>query len=437
MNAGEIIQGRYRLEEALGRGGMGTVWRSLDLRLERPVALKCLTPPLSEHPEYLVRFFSEAQQVARLNHPNVVRVLDFGQGDECPYLVMEYLEGGSLVDLTGVPVDPDRAIDIIAGAARGAGAAHDVGMVHRDLKPGNILLTAGGIPKLADFGIAVTRAQERLTATGTAIGSPHYVSPEQASGRPVGPPSDVYSLGVVLYELVAGERPFESENAMALAIAHVDEEPQAPSVHNPDLPPAIDTLVMRALAKDPEKRYADGAEFAAALDGLAADDAPVPITSTPTIATTSARADDSFEEDSAGRNVRRLASVSLLVALFLGLLIFGVMAFGSGADEEKAVADATEDSSTDAKKGGSKKSSVADDDSEAPTTERQSSKAKERQAPTPSPSAADAREEKEINTVTDETAQETEEEEDPVNDPTPEPTQQPTEEPAPDPTPTP
>src|SRR5687768_5513369 len=242
MYGGGLIKCRYRLEQELGKGGMATVWRAHDLRLERPVAMKFLMPPMAEDPEFLVRFFTEAQQVARLSHPNVVRVLDFGEGEDCPYLVMEYLSGGSLQDITGTPMEPSRAISLISGAALGAGAAHEAGMVHRDLKPGNIMLGEEGTPKVGDFGIAVTKANERLTATGTAIGSPHYVSPEQASGRPIGPASDVYSLGVVLYELLTGKRPFERDSAMQLAIAHVEETPEPPSAVEPTLSPAIDEV---------------------------------------------------------------------------------------------------------------------------------------------------------------------------------------------------
>lgn len=337
MNPRDVVQGRYRLEEELGRGGMATVWRAHDLRLERPVALKCLMSPLSENPEFLVRFFSEAQQVARLSDPNVVRVLDFGQGGECPYLVMEYLPGGSLADLTGEPIEPSRAVGLIAGAARGAGAAHQAGLVHRDLKPGNIMLADEDIPKIGDFGIAVSDAQERLTATGTTIGSPHYVSPEQASGRPIGPASDVYSLGVVLYELLTGRRPFEGDNAMQLAIAHVEDVPQPPSFHNKELSPALDAVVMRCLAKEPGERFPDGAVLAEALESLELQRDTAPFATAPA---SSAAAEVAADEVPA-RNTRRILSVALLAALFVGLLVFGVMVLGGdgGRNEDTAAAD--------------------------------------------------------------------------------------------------
>ncbi|HEX2235964.1 MAG TPA: serine/threonine-protein kinase, partial [Actinomycetota bacterium] len=180
MQAGDVIQGRYRLRQQLGRGGMAVVWRALDERLDRDVALKLIAPGMAETPEFLARFFSEAQSVARIAHPNVVSVLDFGDHEGRPFLVMEHLGGGSAAECT-TPLLPERAVEIVAQAAAGAGAAHRAGIVHRDIKPANILLTDEGTAKLADFGIASAAGAEGLTATGAAIGSPHYISPEQAA----------------------------------------------------------------------------------------------------------------------------------------------------------------------------------------------------------------------------------------------------------------
>ncbi|MEA2433522.1 MAG: eukaryotic-like serine/threonine-protein kinase [Actinomycetota bacterium] len=280
MNPNDVIQGRYRLEKPIGRGGMAEVWCARDSRLDRSVAVKVLSHQFHDDPEWLVRFFSEAQSVARISHPNVVSVLDFGEFEERPYLVMEYAPGGSLAEFVGEPVLPERALEVVAEAASGAGAAHDAGLVHRDIKPGNILLTDDKRAKLADFGIAAGEGSERLTATGLAIGSPHYVSPEQASGRTATPRSDVYSLGVVLYELLTGRPPFDADNAMAIAIAHVEKAPEPPSKYVPGLDPAIDELALRALAKDPAARFANGHEFAAALEAPERVAALVPMTGT-------------------------------------------------------------------------------------------------------------------------------------------------------------
>jgi serine/threonine protein kinase len=262
---GDVIAERFELENGLGRGGMAEVWCAKDVRLNRQVAVKFLAPEFAGDPEFLVRFFTEAQSVASLNHANVVSVLDFGDFEGSSFLVMEYVPGGSLADIAGEPLMPERALELVEQAARGAGAAHDRDVVHRDIKPANILLDKEGRPKLADFGIASARGGERMTATGETIGSPHYISPEQISGAGATPASDVYSLGIVLYELLTGVRPHEKDNLTALAIAHVDSQPEPPSAHVDDLDPALDALVLRCLAKDPDDRFADGNELAESI----------------------------------------------------------------------------------------------------------------------------------------------------------------------------
>lgn len=265
MKSGDLIQDRYLLEERLGKGGMGAVWRARDQRLNRTVGIKVMAPELTEEPEFLVRFLREAQSIARINHPNVVSVLDFGESHENPFLVMEYVPGKSLDELTGSPMDPKKATAIVAQAADAAGAAHAQAVVHRDIKPANILLTEEERVKLVDFGIASLENVDRITQTGTTIGSPHYISPEQATGEKATPRSDVYALGIVLFELLTGQRPFEGETIAAVAMAHVDEAARAPSELVPSVDPALDAIVLKALAKDPADRFADGRELSEAL----------------------------------------------------------------------------------------------------------------------------------------------------------------------------
>jgi serine/threonine-protein kinase len=313
MRSGILIQARYRLDTRLGRGGMAEVWSSLDERLDRRVAVKFLAPELSDQPEALVRFFSEAQAVARISHSNVVSVLDFGQHENRPFLVMEYMEGASLQERVGEPFLVERAFEIVEDAARAAGAAHSMGLVHRDIKPGNILMDLQGRAKLADFGIASSQVSEPLTSTGTAVGSPAYVSPEQASGHACTPRSDVYSLGVVLYELLTGKVPFEAPNATAVAIAHVEQTPDPPSTHVPDLDYGVDSIVLRCLAKEPFDRFDDGAALAAALSARDAGVVhPVPMH------------DD--EDGDAPSNARRALVAMVTAALLVGLLGLAVWA---------------------------------------------------------------------------------------------------------------
>src|SRR5918992_135913 len=270
VRPGLVIQDRYKLQELLGRGGMAEVWLAHDDRLNRPVAVKFLAQRFGQDPDALVRFFSEAQSVARIQHPGIVTVLDFGTFEDHPFLVMYHISGGSLADMVGTPMPPEQALPIIERVADAAGAAHKLGIVHRDIKPANILVDDDRNPRLADFGIAQSAGAEHLTATGTAVGSPHYVSPEQALGAPTTPRSDVYALGVVLYELLSGRKPF-SGNLPAIVTAHVEQTPPPPSNFAAGLTSGVDALVMRCLAKDPKDRFAGGAELADAIRSLAVD----------------------------------------------------------------------------------------------------------------------------------------------------------------------
>jgi serine/threonine-protein kinase len=250
---GEVIDGRYELEQLVGTGGMSSVYRAHDRMLERKVALKILHQRYGEDAEYLERFRREARAVAQLAHPNIVTVIDRGDDQGRQFIVFEYVDGDNLkqvVDRVGaLPVE--QAIEYGIAIARALAFAHEHGIVHRDVKPQNVLLNGDGRAKVTDFGIARSLDVERgVTQTGTVMGTSNYIAPEQASGQPVDERSDVYSLGVVLFELLTGQLPFAGENFVAVALRHINE--QAPSVLElrPDVPPALAALVDAMLGKD-------------------------------------------------------------------------------------------------------------------------------------------------------------------------------------------
>ncbi len=263
--------GRYRLESRIATGGMGEVWRATDTVLGRPVAVKLLKSEYADDTAFRVRFESEAQHAASLHHPNIATVYDFGEARtpdgatlRRPYLVMELVDGQPLSALLrpGVAMDPAAVRDLLAQAADGLGAAHEAGIVHRDVKPANLLVTPDRTVKVTDFGIARAAEGVGLTSTGEVMGTPQYLSPEQAQGRPASPASDVYSLGVVAFECLAGRRPFQAESPVATALAHVrDEVPDLPR----SVPDELAHVVRRAMAKAPEARFRDGHAMARAL----------------------------------------------------------------------------------------------------------------------------------------------------------------------------
>ena len=266
---GDEIAGRYRLEELLGGGQGAEVWRALDTELGRTVAVKLLTP--TADPE---RFRREAQSVASLAHHNVMQLFDYGEVDGRPFMVLEYLPGGTLAERLrpGEPLATAAVEPIAAGIAAGLAHAHERGIVHRDLKPANILFDEEGRPKLADFGIARRAAGEgTLTEAGTVLGTASYISPEQAAGEPAGPPSDVYALGVILFQLLTGRLPFEADDALTLAELHRDEPPPPVAPVAADVPPGLVALTGLMLAKDPADRPADGAAALAALAATTVD----------------------------------------------------------------------------------------------------------------------------------------------------------------------
>jgi len=284
LTSGQLLADRYRLARRIAVGGMGEVWEAADTRLDRRVAVKVLKPELGGDAEFLHRFRTEARTTAALNHPGIAAVHDYGETagvvdgpKDTAYLVMELVEGEPLAAILARErrINADRTLDILEQAGNALQAAHERGYVHRDVKPGNILITPTGQVKLTDFGIAKAADAAPVTRSGMVMGTAHYIAPEQALGHEAEPASDVYSLAVVGYECLAGHRPFLSENAVTVAMMHIrDLPPPLP----PDVPPGARALIEATLVKDPRQRYGSGAEFAAAVAAVRAG-LPLPVPS--------------------------------------------------------------------------------------------------------------------------------------------------------------
>ena len=254
---------RYRLDERIGAGGMGEVWRATDELLGRTVAVKVMLPAMLDEPGFVRRFFAEARAMASVNHPGVVAIHDFRGDADSAFLVMEYVQSESLSQTLGRigQFSPAAAMDLLAQAASALQAAHDRGIVHRDIKPGNLLMRADGSVVLTDFGIARTQDHTSLTTAGAILGTPSYLAPEQVIGHPASFVSDLYGLGLVAYECLAGRRPFEGESPFAVAMQRVWEQPRE---LGDDIPPQVAAVVERALAKEPAERWQTAGELAAA-----------------------------------------------------------------------------------------------------------------------------------------------------------------------------
>ncbi|MER7702052.1 protein kinase [Kitasatospora sp. NPDC097605] len=271
---GRALNGRYELVEILGVGGMATVWRGVDHVLGRQVAVKVLNGGLADDPRFAERFGREAQHAAMLVHPRIVMVFDSGVDQGSPYIVMELVQGRSLAALLaqrpGLPVE--QAVGIAAAVCEGLAHAHAAGLVHRDIKPGNIMITDDGGVKVVDFGIARAGSSHNLTQTASVLGTAAYLSPEQATASPLDGRTDLYAVGCVLTEMLTGAPPFTAETPVAIAYKHVGEQPLPPSARRPGLPPALDAAVLRLLAKHPAARPADAAaaraELLACVPGL-------------------------------------------------------------------------------------------------------------------------------------------------------------------------
>jgi hypothetical protein len=267
---GVELSGRYLLEERLAGGGMGSVYAARDERLGRRVAVKVLKEDLAAEPDFVERFRREARAVAALVHPNIANVFDYGEDGDRHYIVMELVEGRDLARLLRDEGRPPigRAIPITSQLCDALGHAHSAGVVHRDVKPANVIVDPSDRVRVTDFGIARAQGDATLTGAGSVLGTAQYISPEQASGGEIGPASDVYSTGIVLYEVLTGTAPFTAESPISLALRHVNENVPAPSAADPRVPRELDGVVGRATAKAPGDRYANGNDMAAALRNL-------------------------------------------------------------------------------------------------------------------------------------------------------------------------
>jgi eukaryotic-like serine/threonine-protein kinase len=270
VGEGSVVDNRYRVVRRIGSGGMADVWLAEDTHLQRQVALKVLHRRFLQDQEFVGRFQREAEHAAGLQHPNIVAVFDRGSDGEVNYIAMRYVQGPTLKELIDRGLAPDQAVALVRQVLEGARFAHRNGIVHRDLKPQNVIVDEEGKAVVTDFGIARAGVSE-ITQTGSVMGTPQYLSPEQAQGFEVTPVSDLYSIGVILYEALTRRVPFEGESAVAIAMKQVAETPQRPSSINPAVSPALDAVVMRALEKEPGQRFQSADAFIAALDAALKD----------------------------------------------------------------------------------------------------------------------------------------------------------------------
>jgi serine/threonine-protein kinase len=317
VSEGSVVDGRYRVLRRLGSGGMADVWLAEDTHLQRQVALKVLHRRFAQDREFVERFRREAEAAAGLQHPNIVSVFDRGEFEGTYYIAMQYVEGPTLKQLIDGGLTPEQAVPLIRQVLEAARFAHRHGVVHRDLKPHNVIVDGEGEALVTDFGIARAGVSE-ITQTGSVMGTPHYLSPEQAQGFDTTAVSDLYSIGVILYEALTGRVPFEADSAVAVAMKQVSQTPQRPSSINPRVSPALDGVVMRALEKEPGERFQNADAFIAALD-LALKD---PGTGTADFAAlppvVAAPAEEEREEE--GRR-RWLLWALLAAAIAIGILV--------------------------------------------------------------------------------------------------------------------
>jgi serine/threonine-protein kinase len=349
---GRRFGGRYLITKRIAGGGMAEVFMATDELLGRTVALKLLHPEFARDGAFIERFRREARAAASLSDPRIVSIFDWGSDEGTYYIVMEYVEGKSLKEMiqSEGPFTPQRAVEIAADVCTALHAAHKRGIVHRDVKPANIMVTSGGETKVMDFGIARAPQEsgQTVTQTGTVMGTANYISPEQALAMPVDARSDVYSAGVVLYEMLTRDVPFKADTAVAIAYKHVKEDPVAPSDLNPDVTPEVDAVVLKAMAKNPDNRYQSADEMRQDLDrllrGQPTDATPLLPDRTAVIRpggeTIALRSGDVLPGRPAARSGGgpRAAAITLVVLLFLGIIAAAVaLGFSWVGNEEQAV----------------------------------------------------------------------------------------------------
>lgn len=268
---GALLDGRYRVEARIATGGMSTVYRGLDVRLDRPVALKVMDARYAGDREFLTRFQREARAIARLKSPGLVAIYDQGNDTAHPFLVMELVTGGTLRELLRErgPMPPHAVVAVLRPVLNGLGVAHRAGLVHRDVKPENVLISVDGEVKLADFGLVRATAEAGITSTSVILGTAAYLSPEQVLGGETRPPSDVYAVGIVAFELLTGTTPFKGDSAIVIAHQHLDRDVPPPGSLIDGVPPEFDDFIARATAREPEDRFRDASAMGAELDAIA------------------------------------------------------------------------------------------------------------------------------------------------------------------------